>query len=160
MSPRVVSAGGYGLVGGLVARHLRAAGHALDLVLAGRNPDQGASLAAELGARTARLDVADPAAALAELGPVDLVVATLQDPGDNLLAAALAAGAAHIGIVRTADSMASTAIAASAPPHHGHPCWMTSTAETAPVSATTDPTERSMWPAMITMTMPMASTRM
>ena len=51
MSPRVVIAGGYGLVGGLVARHLRAAGHELDLVLAGRNPDQGASLAAELGAR-------------------------------------------------------------------------------------------------------------
>ena len=52
MSPRVVIAGGYGLVGGLVARHLRAAGHELDLVLAGRNPGQGASLAAELGALT------------------------------------------------------------------------------------------------------------
>ena len=112
MSPRVVIAGGYGLVGGLVARHLRAAGHELDLVLAGRNPDQGASLAAELGARTAQLDVADPVGALAELGPVDLVVATLQDPGDNLLGAALAAGAAHIGIVRTADSMGSSAVTA------------------------------------------------
>ncbi|MBA4011192.1 MAG: hypothetical protein C0481_04930 [Phenylobacterium sp.] len=97
----------------MVARHLRAAGHQLELVLAGRNPGQGEALAAELGARTARLDVADPAAALAELGPVDLVIATLQDPGDNLLAAALRAGAAHIGIVRTADSMASSAVAAT-----------------------------------------------
>lgn len=113
MSPRVVIAGGYGLVGGKVARHLRAAGHQLDLVLAGRNPQQGEALAAELGARTARLDVADPAAALAALGPIDLVIATLQDPGDNLLTAALRVGAAHIGIVRTADSMAPSAVAAT-----------------------------------------------
>ena len=35
---------------------------------------------------------------------------------------------------------------------------MTSTAETEPVRATTEPTERSMWPAMITMTMPIART--
>ena len=91
MSPRVVIAGGYGLVGGLVARHLRAAGHELDLVLAGRNPDQGASLAAELGARTARLDVADPAAALAELGPVDLVVAPVERDFERLTAAAVGA---------------------------------------------------------------------
>jgi hypothetical protein len=108
----VVIAGGYGLVGGTVARHLRAAGHQLDLVLAGRNPEQGEALAVELGARTARLDVADPAGSLAELGPIDLVIATLQDPGDNLLTATLRSGAAHIGIVRAADSMASSAIAA------------------------------------------------
>lgn len=113
MTPRVVIAGGYGLVGGMVARHLHAAGHQLDMVLAGRNPEQGEALAVELGARTARLDVADPAAALAGLGPIDLVIATLQDPGDNLLTAALRAGAAHIGIVRTADSMASSAVAAT-----------------------------------------------
>jgi hypothetical protein len=37
---------------------------------------------------------------------------------------------------------------------------ITRTAETAPVSATTEPTERSMCPAMITMTMPMARIRM
>ena len=53
-----------------------------------------------------------------------------------------------------------TASAASTPAHQGMPSRMTSTAETAPVSATTDPTDRSMWPPMITMTMPIASTRM
>lgn len=114
MRPRVVIAGGYGLVGGQVARLLRAAGHDIELVLAGRNPESGAGLAAELGAETARLDVADPAQALAAQGRVDLVVATLQDPGDNLLTASLRAGAAHIGIVGTAQTMASSAIAASA----------------------------------------------
>lgn len=114
MRPRVVIAGGYGLVGGQVARLLRAAGHDIDLVLAGRHPETGAGLAAELGAETARLDVADPAGALAALGRIDLVVATLQDPGDNLLTASLIAGAAHIGIVGTAGTMASSAIAACA----------------------------------------------
>ena len=46
------------------------------------------------------------------------------------------------------------------PTHHGAPFWMTRTAETAPVRATTEPTDRSMCPAMITRTMPIASTRM
>lgn len=109
---RVLIAGGYGLVGGQIAQLLRQAYHDLDLVLAGRNPDAGAALAAELRATTVALDVAAPD--LAGVGPVDLVIAALQDPGDNLLMAALRAGAAHIGIVRTADSMASSAIAAAA----------------------------------------------
>ena len=37
-----------------------------------------------------------------------------------------------------------TASPASTPTHQGRPRWMTTTAETAPVSATTDPTDRSM----------------
>ena len=114
MRPRVVIAGGYGLVGGFVARHLRAAGHDIDLMLAGRNPEQGQALARELGATTLRLDVNDPTAGLGAAGPVDLVIATLQDPGDNLLMATLRSGAGHIGIVRSSDNMASTAIAAAA----------------------------------------------
>ena len=46
------------------------------------------------------------------------------------------------------------------PPHHGQSFLITSVAETAPVSATTEPTDRSMCPAMITMTMPIARIRM
>jgi hypothetical protein len=112
VSPRILIAGGYGVVGGQVARLIRAAGHPVDLVLAGRGPHSGEALARELDARVVRLDVADPADALAAAGPVDLVVAALQDPGDNLLTATLRAGAAHIGIVGMAESVASTMIAA------------------------------------------------
>ncbi|MDP3854158.1 hypothetical protein [Phenylobacterium sp.] len=111
---RILIAGGYGLVGGLVARHVRAAGHDVELILAGRRPEEGAALAAQLGARAVRLDVADPEPGLAAAGPVDLVVAALQDPGDALLSTTLRAGAAHIGIVRTAETMASSAIAVCA----------------------------------------------
>lgn len=114
MSARILIAGGWGLVGGAIARRLREAGHDVELILAGRSPETGAELARTLGARPVRLDVADPAEGLAAAGPVDLVIAALQDPDDALLMATLRAGAGHIGIVRTAANMASTAIAASA----------------------------------------------
>ncbi len=53
-----------------------------------------------------------------------------------------------------------TAIAARTPIHHGAPFLMTSVAETAPVSATSEPTDRSMCPAMMTITIPIARMRM
>jgi hypothetical protein len=112
MVQRVLIAGGYGVVGGLVARHLRRLAPDLDIILAGRTPESGAALAREIGARTMRLDIADPAAALAEAGPVDLIVATLQDRGDTLIQAALAQGAAHIGIAKLADEVAPPVFAA------------------------------------------------
>jgi hypothetical protein len=114
VSARILIAGGWGLVGGTVARLLREARHDVELILGGRSPEAGAELARTLGARTVRLDVADPAEGLAATGPVDLVIAALRDPDDVLLMAALRAGAGHIGIVRTAGNMASSAIAASA----------------------------------------------
>jgi uncharacterized protein YbjT (DUF2867 family) len=109
--PKILIAGGYGLVGGLIARHLRTAGHDLDLILAGRNPEAGQGLALELGARTARLDLDDPAPGLAGIGPVELIVAALQDPGDVLVAAALRSGAGHIGITRSVDTLTPTVMA-------------------------------------------------
>ncbi len=114
MSARILIAGGYGLVGGLIARHLRTAGHDADLILAGRNPEAGEPLARQIGARTARLNLDDPAAYLAEIGPVDLIIAALQDPGDHLIGEALRTGAGHIGITRGVDSLTPTIMAVSA----------------------------------------------
>lgn len=114
MRTRILIAGGWGLVGSSIAKVLREAGHDLDIVLAGRNPDRGAALASGLGASLVRLDVADPAEGLAAAGPVDLVIAALQDPEDTLLAAALQSGAGHIGITRTVGNMATSAITAAA----------------------------------------------
>ena len=108
---RVLIAGGYGVVGAWIARELRAAHPGLDLVIAGRNPEHGAALAAEVNAEAARLDVADPAAGLRQVGAVDLVVASLQDPGDNLAMAALAGGAGYITITQGPDSLSFLAIA-------------------------------------------------
>lgn len=110
---RVLVVGGYGLVGGWVSRHLRAAGHDLELIIAGRRPEVGKVLAGELDARVVRLDVVEAEAGLAEVGQVDLVVSVVQDPGDNLMMAALRAGAAHINIVRRADNLGPSAMAAT-----------------------------------------------
>lgn len=110
---RIIIAGGYGLVGSWVARHLKAAGHEIELVLGGRTPNNGAALAAELGANVARLDSEAAARDLSAIGSVDLVISAVQDPDDEILRAALRMGAAHIGIVRKLDNLGPTAIAAA-----------------------------------------------
>ncbi|WP_326834088.1 NmrA family NAD(P)-binding protein [Amycolatopsis rhabdoformis] len=111
---RVLIVGGYGLVGGWVARHLRAAGHDVDLVLGGRSPEAGRELAGEVGAELVRFDLDDAAGSLAAAGEVDLVISMMQDPHDDLLVAALRAGTAHLGIVRKMDNVGPTALLAAA----------------------------------------------
>ena len=113
MRTRILIAGGWGLVGSRIGKVLREAEHDVDLVLGGRNPDTGKVLAANLGASLVRLDVDAPLEGLAAAGPVDLVIAALQDPDDTLLAATLHSGAGYIGITRTVDNMASSAIIAA-----------------------------------------------
>ena len=44
--------------------------------------------------------------------------------------------------------------------HQGKPTSRMSTPETAPTKAATEPTDRSMWPATITITMPIARIKM
>ena len=112
MAPRILIAGGYGLIGSTVARHIRSISRDVELVLAGRTPEKGATLAEELTlARTAYLDVTDPGS-LGVLDGVDLIVATLYDGGNTLVQAALARGIAHIGITTKADDVAPIAFAA------------------------------------------------
>lgn len=110
---KVIIAGGYGVVGTWIARHLHAAGHDLEVIIGGRHPDSGAELAEELGASVAYVDSENPASAFAEIGPVDLVISALQDPNDNLLRATLQSGAAYIGVVRKVDNLGATAMLAT-----------------------------------------------
>lgn len=110
---KILIAGGYGVVGGWIARNLRAAGHDVELLLGGRNPEQGEALAAELGnARATYLDVNNPVADLIKMGSVDLIVAALKDSSDALFKAAIELGIAHIGITKTADEVSPLLFAA------------------------------------------------
>lgn len=110
---KILIAGGYGVVGGSIARNLRAAGHDVELLLGGRNPEQGEALAAELGnARATYLDVNNPVEDLMKMGSIDLIVAALKDTSDALFKASIELGVAHIGITKTADEISPLLFAA------------------------------------------------
>ena len=112
MTARVLLAGGYGMVGGAIARQLRAISADVEIILAGRHPEKGEALARELGrAGTAHLDI-ENGAGLPNLGAIDLIVAALYDPTNTLVDAAMAQGIAHIGITTKAEDVAPIACAA------------------------------------------------
>ncbi len=112
MAATILIAGGYGLVGGTMARQLREAHKDVRIILAGRHPERGEALADELGnSSTMKLNLDEPSS-LAALEDVDLIVAALKDPSDGLVEAALSKGAAHIGITKLADEIAPAVIAA------------------------------------------------
>jgi hypothetical protein len=107
MTKSILIAGGYGLVGGHIARHLRHLMPDARLVIAGRNPDKAGDLLAELGnAEGLRLDTMSPPDALTSAGPIDAVVSALQDPHDHLLTHAIRNGVAHLSITRSVTDMA------------------------------------------------------
>ncbi|WP_257463106.1 saccharopine dehydrogenase family protein [Archangium lipolyticum] len=110
----VVLAGGYGVVGGEVARMLRARHPSLPLVLAGRTPSRGEALAAEVGASLHALDLMGAA-------PLDFsaraVVTLVNDPLDRLLRACVHAGIPFVDITRwTARVQQALACVAVEPP--------------------------------------------
>lgn len=81
---RIFIAGGYGLVGGTIARHTRKIHANAELTLAGRNPDKAESLANELGkTETAYLDL-DKTVNAEDLAGHDLIIAALQDRAEKL----------------------------------------------------------------------------
>lgn len=112
MKQRLLIAGGYGIVGSAIARHVRKINKDVEIVLAGRNPERGTALAKELGnADSAYLDLGN-LGGLDNLGGIDLIVAALQDPADRLIGLALEKGMAHIGITKLADEVAPLTFAA------------------------------------------------
>jgi hypothetical protein len=107
MKSRILIAGGYGLVGSTIARHIRAISKDIKIILAGRNPENGMILAQELeNARTTYLDL-DDTRALNEFDwkQFDLIVSALTDPADTLIQAAMDHHIAHIGISKISDQV-------------------------------------------------------
>jgi len=107
MTKTILVAGGYGLVGGHIARHLRRIMPEAHLIIAGRNPEKASDLVSELGnAEALALETTDPEKALASVGKIDALIAALQDPQDRMLKYAANNGVAHLSITRSVLDMA------------------------------------------------------
>jgi NAD(P)-dependent dehydrogenase (short-subunit alcohol dehydrogenase family) len=105
-TPRVLIVGGYGLVGGLIARRLRDRHPDMLLVIAGRDLDKARSMAEGFTpAEGVRVDVADadPLASL-DFTP-DLVVGVVNDVRDQLMLACVGRGIAFVDITRWSERM-------------------------------------------------------
>ncbi|WP_028778352.1 NAD-binding protein [Shimazuella kribbensis] len=114
MSSKILIAGGYGLVGGTIARHIRKIKEDVEIILAGRNPKKGENLANELGnARVVSLDLNDlQTVKELDVEQVDLIVSAVQDPRDLLIDLAIDNSIAHIGITKLADDISPIALKA------------------------------------------------
>lgn len=106
MVSHILVAGGYGVVGSNVARLLRESGFSGRIGVAGRHPERGEQLAAEIDGQCHYLDSSDPASIAEALKGYDLVLAVLKDPQGNLLEAALAEGCDFVGITQSPDTVA------------------------------------------------------
>jgi TrkA-N domain len=107
MKSRILIVGGYGVIGTNIARNIRKIYKDVEIILAGRNPENGESLAQELGgARTIYLDLTDSHSLEAlQFDQFDLIVAALKDPSDILSHAAIEHNIAHIGLSEVADEI-------------------------------------------------------
>ena len=85
---RIYIAGGYGVIGSAVARHIRTICQETEIILAGRNPE-GEFIGTRARKRPHRfLDIRQ--VWLQGAGSADLIVSTIQDPADLLIQEALA----------------------------------------------------------------------
>lgn len=98
--PRIFIAGGYGLVGSNIARHIRRIDKTVEITLAGRNPDKGAALSEELGnTGIAKLDVEDSINP-DDFANYDLIIQALQDRSGRLAGIALERDIAHLDFAK------------------------------------------------------------
>lgn len=95
----ILIVGGYGTVGSELAR---LCAPSWPLLLTGRNPSKGESLAGELGATVRRWDLNDPAPFSAT---VRAVVSTVNDSDDRVLRAAVGAGIPYVDVTRWTSRM-------------------------------------------------------
>jgi hypothetical protein len=106
---RILIVGGYGLVGSNLARLIRKKYNAIELILAGRNPQNGEGLAKELNnAETAYLNL-DEGFNLSDYGKIDLIITAMEDHSNILREAAMLNGIASITVSEVADEISPTA---------------------------------------------------
>ncbi|WP_028777761.1 saccharopine dehydrogenase NADP-binding domain-containing protein [Shimazuella kribbensis] len=108
MKSRILIAGGYGLIGSYIAQHLRKMSSDTELILAGRSPEKGEKLAKDLGgASTAYLDIKKPdSLENLDLDQLDLIIASLHDPSDLLVRAAMKHRIGYIDITKLVGDVA------------------------------------------------------
>lgn len=108
MKSKILIVGGYGLVGSTIAKHVRAINKDVEIIIAGRNPEKGMTLAQELeNASTTYLDLEDTKL-INEFNwkQFDLIVSAVADPADTLIQTAINHHVAHIGISKISDQVA------------------------------------------------------
>jgi hypothetical protein len=105
---RILIVGGYGLVGTNIARLIRKDYEPIELILAGRNPQNGEVLAKELtNAETAYLNL-EEGFELSLYGAVDLIIIAVEDYKNILRETAVSNGIACITITELAEDISPT----------------------------------------------------
>jgi len=106
---RILIVGGYGMVGSNIARLIRQADQHIELILAGRNPQNGISLAKELNhSETAYVNL-EEGFNLNEFKKIDLIISAVDDHSNILRETAILNGIACIAVSELADQISPTA---------------------------------------------------
>lgn len=106
---RILIVGGYGQVGSNVAHLIRKADKTIELILAGRNPQNGERLAKELNnAETACINL-EEGFDISLFGKIDLIISALDDHRNILRETAVSHGIACIAVSELADQISPTA---------------------------------------------------
>ena len=106
---RILIVGGYGMVGSNIARLIRQADKGIELILAGRNPQNGIALAKELNhSETAYVNL-EEGFELNEFKKIDLIISAVDDHSNILRETAILNGIACIAVSELANQISPTA---------------------------------------------------
>lgn len=105
---RILIVGGYGSVGSNIARLINKEYSTTELILAGRNPQNGEALAKELNnAKTAYINL-EEGFNLSEYGKIDLIITAMEDHRNISRETAISNGVAIISVTEVADEISPT----------------------------------------------------
>lgn len=106
---RILIVGGYGMVGSNIARLIRQADQHTELILAGRNPQNGIALAKELNhSETAYVNL-EEGFDISEFEKIDLIISAVDDHSNIIRETAILNGIACIAVSELADQISPTA---------------------------------------------------